>query len=333
VPEGSTVRRALANTLDLARHAERLGFRRYWLAEHHNMTGVASAATAVLIGAVAATTERIVVGAGGIMLPNHAPLMIAEAFGTLAELYPGRIELGLGRAPGTDPATVRALRRYADGAEQFPRDVVELLGYLGDREEGAAVRAVPGEGTNVPVWILGSSIFGAQLAALLGLPYAFASHFAPSQVDDALAIYRERFRPSRYLDRPHLMLALNVFAADTDAKGRRLQTSMQLAFANLQMGRPGPLPRSVEDIRTVLDPDRLAGVQHALTFSAVGAAETVRRQIEGFVERYRPDELILTGQIHDHHARLRSFEIVAAALAGRTRLAPMGSPTAVACVT
>jgi luciferase family oxidoreductase group 1 len=316
VPEGATVRQSLVNTLDLARHAEAWGYKRYWLAEHHNMEGIASAATAVVIGAVAAATRTIRVGAGGVMLPNHAPLTVAEAFGTLAELHPGRIDLGLGRAPGGDAATARALRRHVAVADRFPQDVMELLGYLDDARADAAVRATPGQGTHVPVWILGSSLFGAQLAAHLGLPYAFASHFAPGAVDEAVSAYRERFQPSERLERPCFMLALNAFAAETDAEGVRLKTSMQQAFANLRLGRPGRLPRPVDDIRAVLDPRILAGVDQALAFSVVGAPETVRHQIEGFVARYRPDDLILTGQIHDHAARLRSFEIVAEALGG-----------------
>lgn len=311
VPEGASPRQALANSLDLARHAEAWGYRRFWLAEHHNMTGIASAATAVMIGAVADATRRIRVGAGGIMLPNHAPLTVAEAFGTLAELHPGRIDLGLGRAPGGDPATARALRRYAGGADSFPQDVVELLGYLGAARPGAPVRATPGEGTEVPVWILGSSLFGAQLAARLGLPYAFASHFAPDALEPALALYRETFTPSAHLARPHVMLALNVFAAETDAEAARLRSSMQLAFANLRAGRPGALPRPVADVSRAIEPGLLAGVNRSLAFSAVGAPETVRAQIAAVVERFRPDELILTGQIHDHAARLRSFEIAA----------------------
>lgn len=314
VPEGAAPAEALSNTLDLARHAEAWGYRRYWLAEHHNMEGIASAATAVVIGAVAAATRTIRVGAGGIMLPNHAPLTVAEAFGTLAELHPGRIDLGLGRAPGGDQATARALRRYMGGADSFPQDVMELIGYLGDPKPGATVRATPGAGTKVPVWILGSSLFGAQLAAHLGLPYAFASHFAPDAVEQAAEVYRETFQPSERLARPHFMLALNVFAAETDAEARRLRSSMQQAFANLRLGRPGRLPRPVDDISAVLDPGVLAGVNRALAFSAVGTAETVRREIAGFVERHAPDELILTGQIHDHAARLRSFEIAAEAL-------------------
>jgi luciferase family oxidoreductase group 1 len=311
VPEGGTARQALLNTLDLARRAEGWGYRRFWLAEHHNMPGIASAATAVLIGQVAAATETIRVGAGGIMLPNHAPLMVAEAFGTLATLFPGRIDLGLGRAPGTDMATARALRRNLEaGAESFPQDVVELLGYFGDGEEGR-VRAIPGTGTRVPVWILGSSLFGAQLAAYLGLPYSFASHFAPGDLGEAIAVYRATFRPSEHLAAPCVMLAFNVFAAETDAEGRRLMSSMQQAFINLRTGRAGPLPRPVADIAAVADPMALAMADRALACSGAGAPETVRREIAAFVARHRPDELILTGQIHDHAARLRSFEIAA----------------------
>ena len=317
VPEGSTPAEALANTLDLARHAEAWGYSRFWLAEHHNMDGIASAATAVVIGAVAAATERIRVGAGGIMLPNHAPLMVAEAFGTLATLHPGRIDLGVGRAPDTDRAPARALRRSLSGADSFPQDVVELIGYLSEPAPGQPVRAIPGAGTNVPVWILGSSLFGAQLAAHLGLPYAFASHFAPAAVDQAVAFYREAFRPSRHLGRPHLMLAINVFAADADAEGRRLRTSMQQAFANLRTGRPGRLPPPVARVEDHIDPATLAGVEAALAFSATGGPASIRRALDGFMARYAPDEVILTGQIHDHAARLRSFEIAAEVLQDR----------------
>lgn len=311
VPEGATPGQALQNTLDLARHAEAWGYRRFWLAEHHNMEGIASAATAVVIGAVADATATIRVGAGGIMLPNHAPLMVAEAFGTLAELHPGRIDLGLGRAPGGDQATMRALRRYMAGADSFPQDVAELMAYLGPPQEGAAVRATPGQGTGVPIWILGSSLYGAQMAAHYGLPYAFASHFAPDAAEQAAAAYRALFQPSEHLEKPRFMLAMNVFAAETDAEGRRLQSSMQQAFANLRLGRPGRLPRPVDDIAAVLPPGVLAGVEHALQFSAVGAPATVRRALAAAIDRFRPDELILTGQIHDHAARLRSFEIAA----------------------
>lgn len=311
VGEGSTAAESLANTIDLARHAEALGYRRFWLAEHHNMPGIASAATAVVIGAVAGATSTIRVGAGGIMLPNHAPLMVAEAFGTLATLYPDRIDLGLGRAPGTDMPTARALRRNLGGTDNFPQDVLELQAYLGDLQPGQMVQAFPGQGTHVPIWILGSSLYGAQLAAHLGLPYAFASHFAPAAVTDAFAVYRETFRPSVHLDRPHAMLAVNMFAADTDAEGQRLRTSMQLTFARLRSGQPGPLPAPVDDIAAELDPMTLASVNEALSYSAVGAPATVREALSGFIARHAPDELILTGHIYDHAARRRSFEIAA----------------------
>ena len=307
IAEGFEPADALRNTLDLARNAERWGYNRYWLAEHHNMPGIASAATSVLIGHVAGGTSSIRVGAGGIMLPNHAPLVIAEQFGTLATLYPDRIDLGLGRAPGTDMATARALRRGLDSGDGFPRDVLELIGYFGDEQQG--VRAVPGGGTKVPVWILGSSLYGAQLAAQLGLPYAFASHFAPTALEDAIAVYRNTFRPSEHLGEPYFMLALNVFAADSEEEGHFLKSSMQQAFANLRSGRPGQLPKPVENISSRIDPAVLAMVDQALACSAVGSPVTVRRELQGFIERYAPDELILTGQIHDHTARLKSFEI------------------------
>ncbi|MBB3934017.1 LLM class flavin-dependent oxidoreductase [Aureimonas phyllosphaerae] len=314
IPEGGTAADALANSLDLARHAERLGYNRYWLAEHHNMTGIASAATAVVIGHVAAGTKTIRVGSGGIMLPNHAPLVIAEQFGTLATLYPGRIDLGLGRAPGTDMMTARALRRNLESADNFPQDVLELMAYFADAEPNQRLRAVPGAGTHVPVWILGSSLYGAQLAAHLGLPYAFASHFAPQALDDAAEVYRQTFRPSEELDKPHFMLAINVFAADTDAEGRRLQSSMQQAFARLRSGQPGPLPRPVDDIDAVLEPGARAMVDEALRVSVVGGPDRVRDGLEQLVDRYRPDEVILTGQIHDHTSRVRSFALAAEAM-------------------
>jgi luciferase family oxidoreductase group 1 len=314
VPEGADAAQAIANSVDLARHAERWGYHRHWLAEHHNMPGIASAATSVLIAHIAAQTQRIRVGAGGIMLPNHAPLTIAEQFGTLAEIHGDRIDLGLGRAPGGDMAVIRALRRCGEG-DRFPEDVLELLSYLGPPRPDAAVRAHPGEGTGVPVYILGSSLYGAQLAAHLGLPYAFAAHFAPAALDQAARLYRERFSPSVHLDRPHFMLAVNVFAADTDAEGAYLRTTMQQAFARLRQGRPGKLPRPVEDIDAEIGPEVRAAVDEALRISAVGAPGTVRAQLAGLVDRYRPDELILTGQIHDHAARLRSFEIAAEVLA------------------
>ena len=311
VTEGSDARTAFANMLDLARLGERLGYRRYWLAEHHNMPGIASAATAVLIGHVAGSTTTIRVGSGGIMLPNHAPLQVAEQFGTLASLYPGRIDLGLGRAPGTDQAATRALRRYYQGAEEFPSDVMELLQYFEPVQPGQTVRAVPGAGVEVEVWILGSSLFGAQLAARLGLPYAFASHFAPDLLEQALAIYRETFRPSPRLKRPHVMLALNVVAADSDAEARRLFTSQQLGFINLRRGRPGLVQPPVEDITAVSTPQERMGVDQALACAVIGAPATVQRGIGEFVARHRPDELMLTANVFDHLARLRSFELAA----------------------
>lgn len=311
VPEGADTRTAIANSVDLARHAESWGYHRYWLAEHHAMPGIASAATSVLIGHIAGATRRIRVGAGGIMLPNHAPLAIAEQFGTLATIYPGRIDLGLGRAPGGDMAVARALRRSLDPGDGFPADVQELIGYFGPARPDAAVRAHPGEGTNVPVWVLGSSLYGAQLAAHFGLPYAFASHFAPAALDQAVEVYRRDFKPSPQLDRPRFMLAANIFAADTHAEAVRLRTTMQLAFARLRMGRPGKLPRPVDDIDAEIGPAYRAGVDEALRISATGTARDVQRDIGALIARYRPDELILTGQIHDHAARLRSFEIAA----------------------
>jgi luciferase family oxidoreductase group 1 len=312
ITEGSDATRAFANTLDLARHAERLGYHRYWLAEHHNMAGIASAATAVLIGHVAGGTSTIRVGAGGIMLPNHAPLQVAEQFGTLGSLYPGRIDLGLGRAPGTDQAAARALRRYYQNADEFPADVVELLGYFEPAQDGQPVRAVPGAGVDVEAWILGSSLFGAQLAAALGLPYAFASHFAPDALEDALVLYRRDFRPSARLAQPHAMLALNVVAADSDADARRLFTTQQQSFVNLRRGRPGLVPpplASGEDIDAFCTPAEKAGVDRALACAVVGAPDTVRAGIAAFVGRHRPDELLLTANIFDHAARVRSFEL------------------------
>ena len=314
VPEGSDVSQALANTLDLAQHAERLGYNRYWLAEHHNMAGIASAATSVVIGAVAAATKTIRVGAGGVMLPNHAPLVIAEQFGTLNALHPGRIDLGLGRAPGTDMATARALRRHLDGdVDRFPEDVMELMQWFAPAEDGQRIRANPGEGQDVPIWILGSSTFGAQLAAHLGLPYAFASHFAPQELDRALDVYRSTFRPSDRLDRPYVMLGYNVFAADTDAEARTLFSSLQQAFVNLRSGRPGKLPPPVADYEAGLDPAARGMIDTALACSAVGSAETVKARIDAFIGRTGADELMVTSQIWDHAARVRSIEILAEA--------------------
>lgn len=313
IPEGKTAADALAASADLARAAERLGFHRFWLAEHHNMPGIASAATAVVIGHVAAATRSIRVGAGGIMLPNHAPLTVAENFGTLATLFPGRIDLGLGRAPGSDMATARALRRHMAPEDSFPTDVQELIGYLGDGTEAARVRAIPGAGTHVPVWILGSSLYGAQLAAWLGLPFAFASHFAPAMLDEAIKIYRRGFRPSAHLDQPHVMIAAGVCAAETDAEAAFLRSSQILAFARLRTGRPGKLPAPTHDLSEI-PPPVMAEVQAALSCSAIGAPQTVKTQLRAILTRYQPDELIISGMIHDPTARLRSFEIAAKAL-------------------
>lgn len=313
VPEGGTTAQAIANSVKLAQAAERLGYHRFWLAEHHNMAGIASAATAVLIGHVAGATKTIRVGAGGIMLPNHAPLAIAEQFGTLATLYPDRIDLGLGRAPGGDGNVMRAMR-VADRGDTFPNDVVELISYFADAAPHAPVQAHPGQGTHVPVWMLGSSLFGAQLAAYLGLPYAFASHFAPDALEDAIATYRGTFRPSEHLEKPHFMLAANVFAADTDAEGARLRTSMQQAFANLRTGKPGKLPAPVDDIDAAIGSGMRTAVDHALRITAVGSPASVKRQLSDMIARYQPDEVILTGQIHDPAARIRSFEIAAGVL-------------------
>ncbi|KFN41022.1 LLM class flavin-dependent oxidoreductase [Arenimonas oryziterrae] len=317
VTVGSTPTQTFANTLELAQAGERLGYRRYWLAEHHNMPGIASAATAVLIGHVAGGTSTIRVGAGGIMLPNHAPLQVAEQFGTLASLYPGRIDLGLGRAPGTDQAATRALRRYYQGADEFPADVVELLRYFEPATDDQPVRAVPGAGTDVQAWILGSSLFGARLAAALGLPYAFASHFAPEALDEAIALYRREFQPSARLSTPHVMLALNVVAADDDAEAARLFTTQQQAFVNLRRGRPGLIPpplASAGAIREFCTPVEKAGVDRALACAVVGAPDTVRAGIAAFVARHRPDELLLTANIFDHAARLHSFALAMQAL-------------------
>ncbi|MGN6382993.1 MAG: LLM class flavin-dependent oxidoreductase [Dyella sp.] len=313
VTEGSDAARSFRHSLQLAQLGERLGYRRYWLAEHHNMPGIASAATAVLIGHIAGGTSTIRVGAGGIMLPNHAPLQVAEQFGTLASLYPGRIDLGLGRAPGTDQATARALRRYFDSADAFPNDVMELLGYFEPATPGQAVRAVPGAGLEVPVWLLGSSLFSAKLAAQLGLPFAFASHFAPDAMDQALAIYRRDFRPSARLAAPYAILALNVVAADSDAEARHLFTTQQQAFVNLRRGRPGLIPPPIDDIEAFWTPTERLGVEQALACAVVGDPDTLQRGLAAFIARHRPDELLLTANIFDHAARLHSFELAAAA--------------------
>jgi luciferase family oxidoreductase group 1 len=321
VTEGSDTSQAFRNTLDLARLAEHLGYRRYWLAEHHNMPGIASAATAVLIGHVAGGTSTIRVGAGGVMLPNHAPLQVAEQFGTLASLYPGRIDLGLGRAPGTDQATMRALRRYADGAETFPDDVLELLHYFEPATPGQPVRAVPGAGIEVPVWLLGSSLFSARLAAALGLPFAFASHFAPDAMDAALEIYRREFRPSVRLQQPYAILGVNVVAADSDAEARRLFTTLQQSFVNLRRGRPGLIPPPIDDIESYWSETEKFGVERALACAVVGNLDTVQAGLAAFIARHRPDELMLTANVFDHAARRHSFELAATA---RDRLAAAG---------
>lgn len=314
VPEGHTVGEALANTKALAQHVEALGFKRYWLAEHHNMTGIASAATSVLIGHVAGATSTIRVGSGGIMLPNHAPLVIAEQFGTLAELYPDRINLGLGRAPGTDMMTARALRRAMDSSDSFPEDVMELIGYLDDPKPDQKIRAVPGAGTKVPVWILGSSLYGAEMAAYYGLPYAFASHFAPAELANASKIYRRKFKPSRFLEKPYFMMAINVFAAATDEEGVYLKTSMQQAFINLRTGRPGPLPAPTADLEAIYGPVAVEMVEDALRISATGAPETVKAQLSELIATYQPDEVMINGQIHDPVSRQNSFRIAAWAM-------------------
>lgn len=311
--QGGTASEALANTLDLARHAERLGYRRFWLAEHHSMTGIASAATSVVIAHVAAGTSTIRVGAGGVMLPNHAPLLIAEQFGTLAALHPGRIDLGLGRAPGSDPATSRALRRDPSAADAFPQDVLELMHWFEPAAPGQAVVAVPGAGLDVPIWILGSSLFGAQLAAALGLPFAFASHFAPRLLTEAVTLYRSRFTPSDRpgaLAKPYAMLGLNVTAADTDEEARFLFSTSQQMFVNVRRGHPGPLPPPREGVLEELAPWERAGMEEMLAAAVVGGPETVRRGVESFVERTGADELMVVAPIFDHAKRVHSFEVL-----------------------
>ncbi|PWC82171.1 hypothetical protein TSH100_24805 [Azospirillum sp. TSH100] len=312
ITQGATAADSFRNTLDLARHAERWGYKRYWLAEHHNMPGIASAATAVVIAHVAAGTSTIRVGSGGVMLPNHAPLVVAEQFGTLASLYPGRIDLGLGRAPGTDMMTARALRRdMTDSGDRFPQDVVELQMYFEEPEPNQRIRAVPGAGLRVPLWLLGSSLFSAQLAAMLGLPFAFASHFAPDMLMEALAIYRARFEPSATLSKPHAMVAANLFAADSEVEARRIFSSAQQQFANLRRGTPGKLPPPVDDIESWWsNPAEKMMVDRALgTMAAVGTPDQVAAKLSEIIRATQADELILAGQIYDHAARLRSFQI------------------------
>ncbi len=312
--QGGTVRQALDSARDLAGHAERLSFKRYWLAEHHNMPGIASAATSVVISHVAAGTKTIRVGSGGVMLPNHAPLVIAEQFGTLEALFPGRIDLGLGRAPGTDQLTARALRRgMEDSADSFPQDVRELQGYFRPVAPRQVVRATPGAGQAVPIWLLGSSLYSAQLAAKLGLPFAFASHFAPDYLAQALDLYRGEFQPSPALAKPYAMAAIGVFAAASDAEAAYLFTSLQQSFVNLRRGTPGLLPPPVESMDDHWSPPEQAGVEHAFSEAIVGSSETIRAGLDAFIRRTRIDELMVTAAIHDHAARVRSFELVAAA--------------------
>ncbi len=316
IPEGKSAADALANTVELSQAAEQAGYHRFWLAEHHNMPGIASAATSVVIGHVAGATKTMRIGAGGIMLPNHAPLVVAEQFGTLATLYPDRIDLGLGRAPGTDMATARALRRHMAPEDSFPQDVQELIGYLGDTPDNAPVRAIPGAGTHVPVWILGSSLYGAQLAAHLGLPYAFASHFAPDMLAQALEIYRASFQPSEHLERPYAIMAAGVCAAQTDGEADYLRSSQFLAFARLRTGKPGKLPAPTHDLASQIPAPMMAGVKRALSCSATGSAATVKMQLANLIDTYKPDEIMVTGMIHDNAARVRSFQIAAEVLSG-----------------
>jgi luciferase family oxidoreductase group 1 len=314
ITQGADAGQAFRNSADLARHAERLGYNRFWMAEHHSMPGIASAATAVVLAYIGAQTSTIRIGAGGIMLPNHAPLTVAEQFGTLESLYPGRVDLGLGRAPGTDQAAAHALRRnLASDENQFPRDVVELMEYF----KGGArrVRAIPGEGLRIPIWILGSSLFGAQLAAMLGLPYAFASHFAPAQMMDAIRVYRERFQPSEQLDEPYVMLGYNCIAADTDEEAQLLATSVQQAFVALRTGNPTQLPPPRPGFAESLPMGARAMLDQVLSVSAIGSPATVKTAVKAYVARTKPDELMVTSQIYDHSARVRSYELLAEAVA------------------
>jgi luciferase family oxidoreductase group 1 len=318
ITEGSDAAQSFRNSLELAQHGERWGYKRFWLAEHHGMPGIASAATAVLIGHVAGGTKTIRVGAGGIMLPNHSPLVIAEQFGTLEALYPGRIDLGLGRAPGSDQATARALRRnLMSDADEFPHDVVELMDLMSD-EPRQHIRAIPGTGAKVPVWILGSSLFGSQLAAMLGLPYAFASHFAPAQMMQAIELYRKNFKPSEQLAKPYVMLGFNVFAADSDEQAQVLATTWQQAFVNVRSGRPTRLPPPLPGYREKVGPAEKALLDSVLSCAAIGSPDTVRESLKAFIERTGADELMIASAMFDHSARLRSYEITAQV---RTQLA------------
>ena len=311
VAEGSDVRTALANAADIARHAESLGFERYWCAEHHGMEGIASAATSVVIGHVASATSTIRVGAGGIMLPNHAPYIIAEQFGTLEALYPGRIDLGLGRAPGTDQMTLRALRRDVNSADRFPQDVLELQAWLGPVEDGQKIEAVPGSNSNVPLWILGSSLFGAQVAAAYGMPYGFASHFAPQALDDALATYRANFQPSAQLEKPYALIGVNIIAAETTEEARYLATSQQMSFANLVRGERKLTQPPIDDIDTYWTPEEKLRAQHMLNFSIIGDRDEIKRGVDALLERTNADELMIVSDMYDVDKRLRSFEIIA----------------------
>jgi len=311
VPEGATPAEALRRTVDLARHADALGYRRFWLAEHHNMAGIASAATALVIGLVAGATSRIRVGAGGIMLTNHAPLVIAEQFGTLESLYPGRIDLGLGRAPGATDRTAMALRRRPEAVNTFPQDVLELQALLGPLQPGQLVQAVPGAGTEVPLWMLGSSLYGAEVAAALGLPYAFAAQFAPAAMMPALALYREKFQPSKQLAKPHAMVGVNVVAADSDAEARHLFTSVQQAFMAMKRGRPGKLPPPVDDMESLWSEGEKADVAATLACSFVGTPAAIAPELKRFIAETGADELIVATSLYDHAARLRSYELLA----------------------
>lgn len=312
IPVGATPRDAFHRSLDLVRHAEQWGYHRYWLAEHHNMTGIASAATAVLLGYLAAGTEHIRLGSGGVMLPNHAPLVIAEQFGTLESLYPGRIDLGLGRAPGSDRRTMIALRRHLNGGEDdFPADVQELQHYLAPAQPDQAVQAVPGQGLNVPIWLLGSSLYSAQLAAALGLPFAFAAHFAPDMLIQALQLYREKFQPSEQQSQPYAMVCVNVVAAESMADARFLFTSQQQQFINLRRGAPGPLPAPLQEMDSIWTPAEQLSVEQTLRLSIVGDRKQVRHGLQMLLRQTQADELMINASIFDHQARLRSFEIVA----------------------
>jgi luciferase family oxidoreductase group 1 len=311
IAEGEAAADAFRKSRDLAQHAERWGYHRYWVAEHHGMSGIASAATAVVIGHLAQATSTIRVGSGGIMLPNHAPMVIAEQFGTLEAMYPGRIDLGVGRAPGTDQRTWRALRRDPSHAERFPQDVLELQAFLAPVQEGQAVQAVPGGGAQVPIWILGSSLFGAELAAMLGLPFAFASHFAPNDLLQALELYRTRFEPSAQLDRPYAMAGINIVAADTDAEAKRLFTTAQQGFTNLVRGRPGKMQPPIDDIETYWSPIEKAHAARMLHYAIQGAPDTVAQGMRRFRDLTKVDELMVVGAIYDHKARLRSYELIA----------------------